>query len=144
MLTRVHQRLKCLIIRHNYNFFCERTSRYGQKCQHLIGSNVSSFFMFTIKLLIWYCMINHLCCPFFVFWILVYIRNYNSLNKLYIILIGYDYSTLKGGSVGIDIGDIHLMERISESSNGEVHILLLPYYMKIKKILLFAWMNKSK
>ncbi|XP_057313315.1 integrin-linked protein kinase-like [Hydractinia symbiolongicarpus] len=32
----------------------------------------------------------------------------------------YDYSTLKGGSVGIDIGDIHLMERISESSNGEL------------------------
>jgi len=32
----------------------------------------------------------------------------------------YDYSTLKGGSTGIDVGDIHLMERISDSNSGEL------------------------
>ena len=34
--------------------------------------------------------------------------------------LDYDYSTLKGGSSGIDIGDVHLMERISDSNSGEV------------------------
>jgi len=32
----------------------------------------------------------------------------------------YDYSTLRGGSTGIDINEIHLMERISESVSGEL------------------------
>lgn len=32
----------------------------------------------------------------------------------------YDYSTLKSGTSGIEIGDIHLMERISDSNSGEL------------------------
>ena len=40
------------------------------------------------------------------------------------ISLDYDYSTLKGGSSGIDVGDIHLMERLSDSNSGEVFILL--------------------
>ncbi|XP_047126921.1 integrin-linked protein kinase [Hydra vulgaris] len=32
----------------------------------------------------------------------------------------YDFSTLKGGNASIDIADIHLMERISESNTGEL------------------------
>ena len=45
------------------------------------------------------------------------------IHPLFIIL-DYDFSTLKGTG-GVDIQEIHLMERISDSNSGEVMPFLI-------------------